>query len=174
MAPTSLVVIEPATGRREIRALVEESQGSPPAWVDGAHVVIVKRDRYDDVFLGLLEAATGRVTDRLRIRALDFEVSGDTSTAAALVDGDRVVIGPTASVLTTRRLPSIGPALPAGDRVSGGIALSRDGRLVAIVIQGDAGPHRLAIYEQAAGEWNAGASFALPAGVFNAIPSWLP
>lgn len=173
MAPTSLVVIEPATGRREIRALVDESQGSP-AWVDGSHVVIVKRDRYDNVYLALLEAATGRVTDQLRIRALDFEVSGDTGTVAALVDGDRVVIGPTASVLTTRRLPRIGPALPAGDRVSGGIALSRDGRLVAIVIQGEAGPHRLAIYEQAAGEWHASATIVLSAGVLNAIPSWLP
>ncbi len=172
MAPTALVVIESATGRREIHALADESQGGP-AWTDSSHVMIVKRDRYDSVYLARMNAATGRVTDRLRIRALGFETSGDGRTSAALGDAG-VVVGPTASVLATRRLPDLGPAMPADNWASNGIALSRDGRLIAILIRSDTGPQRLAIYEQAAGEWHAGALIELAASVSFAVPTWLP
>ncbi len=173
MAPTALVLIEPATGRREIHALVDESQGSPPAWIDSSHVVIVKRDRYDEVFLAVMEAATGRVTDRLRLRALEFATSGDGRTAAALGDGG-VVVGPTAAVLATRRLPEAGPAMPATDRVAGGIGLSRDGRFLAAVVQdGDGGPWRLAIYRKDGSEWHAESRLLL-AGTPGGAPTWLP
>ena len=173
-SPSALVIIEPATGRREVHQIADETEGVPPAWVDGARLVIVQRDRFDRVFLAVVAITTGQVTDRLQFRALEFETSGDGRTAAALGDGG-VVAGPTASVLALRRLPESGPPVPAADRVSGGLSLSDDGRFLAMVVQvGDAGPSWLAIYEQIGGAWRAGPRIAQPAGPSGGWPTWLP
>ncbi len=173
-SPSALVVIDPASGRREINRLADETEGVPPAWVDEARVAIVQRDRFDRLFLGLLAVSDGRVLDRLQVRAYAFGTSGDGRTSVALT-GDRLVVGPTASVLTSRRLPGSGPVLPGADLVSGGFALSRDGRFLAMVVQpGDAGPGSLAIYERASDAWRAGPRLAQPDGLTPGWPTWLP
>ena len=173
-SPSALIVIEPGRGRREIRPLAEGSEGIAPAWIDDAHVAIVQRDRLDRPFLALVAVATGRVADRLPIRALDFGTSGDALTSAVLT-GDRIVVGPTASLLETRRAPDTGPATPPGDSVRGGIALSGDGRYLAVAIEeGDPGPSRIAIYEQAGGGWRAAIRITPPASASGGWLTWLP
>lgn len=173
-SPSALVIIDPARGQREVHPLADETEGVPPAWVDGERLVIVQRDRFDRVFLAIVAVATGQVTDRLQLRALEFGTSGDGRTAAALGEGG-VVVGPAASVLALRRLPESGPTLPAADRVSGGLSLSEDGRFVAIVVQdGDAGPSSLAIYQQVGGAWRIGPRIAQGAGLAGGWPTWLP
>ena len=159
-SPSALVVIDPARGRREVNRLADETEGVPPAWVDEARLAIVQRDRFDRVFLGLVAVSDGRVLDRLQVRAIGFGTSGDGRTSVALAD-DHLVVGPTASVLTSRRLPESGPALPAADLVSGGFALSHDGRL-------------LAIYEHVGDAWRAGPRLAQPDGLSVGWPTWLP
>ena len=173
-SPGALEIIDPATGGREVHPLADETEGVPPAWVDRVRLAIVQRDRFDRVFLGLIGAADGRILDRLEVRANGFGTSGDGRTSVALA-GDRIVAGPTASVLALRRLPESGPALPAADRASGGLSLSDDGRFLAIVVQeGDAGPRWLAIYEHTGGAWRAGPRLAQPAGLAGGWPTWLP
>ena len=173
-APSALVVIEPDRGRREVHLLADESEGVPPAWVDAARVTIVQRDRLDRVFLALVAAADGRTLERLNVRAVGFATSGDGATCVALMD-DRVVVGPTASVLALGLLPGSGPALAAADRPSGGVALSGDGRFLALGVQNDeTGSTRLAIYERIGGTWHAGPRIALPAGATGGQPTWLP
>ena len=173
-SPSALIVIEPGRGRREIRPLAEGSEGIAPAWIDDAHVAIVQRDRLDRPFLALVAVATGRVADRLPIRALDFGTSGDALTSAVLT-GDRIVVGPTASLLETRRAPDTGPATPPGDSVRGGIALSGDGRYLAVAIEeGDPGPSRIAIYERAGGGWRAAIRITPPASASGGWLTWLP
>jgi hypothetical protein len=173
-APSALIVIEPDRARREVHLLGAESEGVPPAWVDMTRVAIVQRDRFDRVFLALVAAADGQVVERIEVRALGFTTSGDGATCVALPD-DRVVVGPTASVLARRLLPESGPAMPVADRVSGGVALSGDGRFLALAVQdGETGPARLAIYEWIGGSWRAGPRIALPAGASGGQPTWLP
>ena len=126
------------------------------------------------MILGLVAVSDGLVLDRLQVRANGFGTSGDGRTSVALAE-DHLVVGPTASVLTSRRLPESGPALPAADLVSGGFALSRDGRFLAIVVQqGDAGPSSLAIYEHVGDAWRAGPRLAQPDGLSVGWPTWLP
>ena len=173
-APSSLVVIEPDRGRREVHPLADESEGVAPAWVDAARVAIVQRDRFDRVFLAIVAVADGRTLEPIDVRAVGFATSGDGATCVALPE-ERVVVGPTASVLALRLLPESGPALPAGDRPSGGVALSGDGRFLALgVDSGGSGPTRLAIYERIGGAWHAGPRIALPAGASGGQPTWLP
>jgi hypothetical protein len=173
-SPSALIVIEPGRGRRDIRPLADGSEGVAPAWIDDARVAIVQRDRLDRPFLALVAVATGRVTDRLPLRALDFGTSGDALTSAVLM-GDRIVVGPTASLLETRRAPDTGPATPPGDFVRGGIALSSDGRYLAVAIeQGDPGPSRIAIYERAGGAWRAAIRITPPASASGGWLTWLP
>jgi hypothetical protein len=173
-SPSALVVIDPARGRREVNRLADETEGVPPAWVDGARIAIVQRDRFDRVFLGLVAVSDGRVLDRLQVRANGFGTSGDGRASVALSE-DHLVVGPTASVLASRRLPESGPALPAADLLSGGFALSQDGRFLAIVVQqGDSGPSSLAIYEHAGDAWRAGPRLAQPDGLSAGWPTWLP
>ena len=173
-SPSALVVIDPARGRHEVNRLADETEGVPPAWIDETRLAIVQRDRFDRVFLGLVAVSDGRVLDRLQVRANGLGTSGDGRTSVALAD-DHLVVGPTASVLTSRRLPESGPALPAADLVSGGFALSHDGRFLAIVVQqGDAGPSSLAIYEHVGDAWRAGPRLAQPDGLSVGWPTWLP
>jgi hypothetical protein len=171
---SALVVIDPARGRREVNRLADETEGVPPAWIDEARLAIVQRDRFDRVFLGLVAVSDGLVLDRLRVRAIGFGTSGDGRRSVALVE-DHLVVGATASVLASLRLPESGPVLPAADLVSGGFALSRDGRFLAIVVQqGDAGPSSLAIYEHVGDAWLAGPRLAQPDGLSVGWPTWLP
>jgi len=173
-SPSALVVIEPGRGRRDIRPLADGSEGVAPAWIDDARVAIVQRDRFDRPFLALVAVATGRVTDRLPVRALDFGTSRDARTSVALT-GDLIVVGPTASVLEMRRAPDAGPATPPGDFVRGGIALSGDGRYLAVAIEeGDPGPSRIAIYERAGGAWRAATRITPPASASGGWLTWLP
>lgn len=173
-APSALLVIAPDRGRRDLHLLADESEGVPPAWVDTTRVAIVQRDRFDRVFLALVAAADGQILEHIDVRAVGFATSGDGATCVALPD-DRVVVGPTASVLAPGLLPESGPALPAADRLAGGVALSGDGRFLALAVQdGEAGPGRLVIYERNGGAWRAGPRIALPAGATGGQPTWLP
>ena len=173
-SPSALIIIEPGRGRREIRPLAEGSEGIPPAWIDETHVAIVQRDRFDRLFLALVAVATGRVTDRLPLRVLDFGTSRDGRTSVVQTR-DAVVVGPTASVLEVRRVPDTGPAMPPGDSVRGGIALSSDGRSLAVAIEeGDPGSSRIAIYERVGRAWRAAIRITLPAGASGGWLTWLP
>lgn len=174
LLPSALVVIEPGRGRRDIRPLANETDGVPPAWIDNARVAIVQRDRLDRTFLAIVAVATGRVTDRLAVRVLDFGTSRDSRTAVG-VTHDRIVVGPTASVLELRRAPDTGPATPPDDFVRGGVALSSDGHYLAAAIEeDDSGRSRLAIYEQTDGSWRATIRIAPPAGTSGGWVTWLP
>ena len=173
-APSALVVIEPDRGRREVHLLANESEGVPPAWVDAARVAIVQRDRFDRVFLAILAAADGQTLERIDVRGVGFATSGNGATCVALRD-DRVVVGPTASVLALGLLPESGPALAAADRPSGGVALSVDGHFLALGVQdGETGPTRVAIYERIGGTWHPGLRIALPDDASGGQPTWLP
>jgi hypothetical protein len=173
-SPSALIVIEPGRGRRDILPLADGSEGVAPAWIDGARVAIVQRDHFDRPFLALITVATGRVTDRLVFRALDFGTSRDARTSVVLTD-DHIGVGPTASVLELRRAPETGPTTPIGDRVRGGIALNGDGRFLAVAIEeGDPGPSRIAVYERADGTWRTATRITPPASASGGWLTWLP
>ena len=173
-APSALIVLEPGRGRREILPLADQSEGVAPAWIDDARVAFLQRDARDQLFVAVIEVATGRITDRLPIRAFDSTTSRDGETWAFQVD-DRVVVGPTAAVLAERHAPDAGPVMPAADRVSGGIALDGDGRFLAVaVVEGDAGASRIAIYEQDGGPWRATSRIAPPVSASGGWLTWLP
>lgn len=173
-SPSALVVIEPGRGRRDVRPLATGSEGVPPAWIGAGRVAIMGRDRFDQLFLALVAAATGRVTDRLPLRASDFGTSRDARSAVVVAD-DRIVVGPTASVLETRRAPDAGPAMPAGDLVRGGVALSADGSFLAAAIEeGDPGPSRIAVYERAGGAWHEVIRVQPPVSASGGWLTWLP
>ena len=173
-SPSALIVIEPGRGRRDIRPLADESEGVAPAWIDETRVAIVQRDRSDRLFLALVAVATGQVADRLPIRAYDFGTSRDARTSVVLT-GDRIVVGPTASVIETGLAPDLGPAMPPGDLVKGGIALSDDGRYLAVAIEeGDPGSSRIAIYELTGGAWRAAIRITPPASASGGWLTWLP
>jgi hypothetical protein len=173
-SPSALIVIEPGRGRRDVLPLADGSEGVAPAWIDDGRVAIVQRDRLDRPFLALVDIATGRVADRLPIRALDVGTSRDARTAAVLA-GNRVVVGPTALMLELRRAPDTGPAMPPADSVRGGMALSGDGRYLAMAIEeGDPGPSRIAIYERAGGAWRAVTRITPPVSASGGWLTWLP
>jgi len=173
-SPSALVVIVPGRGRRDVRPLANGSEGVPPAWVGPGRVAIMERDRFDQPFLALVTVATGQVIDRLSFRALDFGTSRDGRTSVVLA-GDRIVVGPTASVLETRRAPDAGPAMPAGDLVRGGVALSADGRFLAAAIEeGDPGPSRIAVYERTGGAWQPVIRIQPPVSASGGWLTWLP
>lgn len=172
--PSALVVIEPGRERRDIRPLANETEGVPPAWIDDSRVAIVQRDRLDRTFLAIVAVATGRVTDRLAVRVLDFGTSRDSRTAVGKTH-DRIVVGPTASVLELRRAPDAGPATPPDDFVRGGVALSSDGHYLAAAIEeDDSGRSRIAIYEQTGGSWRPTIRITPPAGTLGGWLTWLP
>ena len=173
-SPSALVVIDPASGRREINPLADETEGVPPAWVDEARVAIVQRDRFDRLFLGLLAVSDGRVLDRLQVRPYAFGTSGDGRTSVALT-GDRLVVGPTAVGARLAPPAGIRPGVARGRPGVGRVSLSRDRRFLAMVVQpGDAGPGSLAIYEHAGDAWRAGPRLAQPDGLTPGWPTWLP
>ena len=173
-SPSALVVIEPRSGRRDVRPLADGSEGVPPAWVGPGRVAIMERDRFDQPFLALITAATGRVTDRLAFRALAFGTSGDAR-SAVVVESDRIVVGPTASVLGTRRAPDAGPTMRAGDVVRGGVALSADGSFLAAAIEeGNPGPSRIAVYENTGGAWHDVVRVQPPISASGGWLAWLP
>ena len=173
-SPSALIVIEPGRGRRDILPLADGSEGVAPAWIDDARVAIVQRDHFDRPFLALINVATGRVTDRLVIRALDFGTSRDARTSVVLTD-DHIGVGPTASILELRRAPVTGPTTPIGDCVRGGIALSGDGRFLAVAIEeGNPGPSRIAVYERADGTWRTATRITPPASASGGWLTWLP
>ncbi len=173
-APSALAILKPAVGRREILPLADQSEGTAPAWVDEARVALLQRDARDQIFVAVVDVASGRTTDRLPIRAFDSVTSRDGTTWAFVVD-DRVFVGPTAAVLAKRRIPDGGPPMPAADRVSGGIALSGDGRALAVAVEeGDPGASRIAIYERDGGPWRATTRIAPPVSASGGWLSWLP
>ncbi len=172
-SPSALVVIQADLGRREVVPLADESEGVPPAWVDGTHVVIVQRDHLDRLFLALVEVATGRVTDRLALRAMDVAASADASTLALVTDG-RIAVGPAAAVLSLGRAPDLGPVLPPGDLMRGGIALDQDGGSLAVAVDaGDPGSSRIAVYARDGDAWRAGARIRPPVSASGGWLTWL-
>ena len=172
-SPSALVVIQVDLGRREILPLADESEGVPPAWVDGTHVAIVQRDHLDRLLLALVEVATGRVTNRLALRAMDVAASADAGTLALVTDG-RIAVGPAAAVLSLGRAPEAGPVLPPGDVIRGGIALDGDGGSLAVAVEaGDPGPSRIAVYVRDGDAWRAGARITPPVSASGGWLTWL-
>jgi hypothetical protein len=173
-SPSALVMIEPGGRRRDVRPLAGQSEGLAPAWIDATTVAVVQRDRSDRLFVAVVAAATGRLSDPLEIEALDYQTSRDSRTSAILTR-DRIAVGPTASVLELRKAPDGGPATPLTDIVRGGIALSADGRyLAAAVEEGNPGRARIAIYERAGGRWLASIRVSSPDGATGGWLTWLP
>jgi hypothetical protein len=173
--PSALVVVEPDEGRGFTWTLVAESLGVPPAWIDDSRVALVQRGRDGQTFLSILAVATGREIDRISFRALDFRTSGDARTAVVLGDESRLLVGATEEVLARRRAPDGGPATLPGDVVRGGVALDREGRRLAAVVDDEvAGVGRIAIFERVAGAWQATSRIAAPRGSSGGTVAWLP
>ncbi len=173
-SPSALVVIDPTAGRGFIWPMADESIGAPPAWLDESSVAVVQRGRDGRTFLAVLAIATGKEVDRISLRALAFQTSGDTRTAVVLGDDSRLLVGPTAEVLERRRAPEGGPALRPGDVVRGGVALDRDGLRLAAVVEDIAGVSRIATFERVGDAWQPGARIAAPSGSSGGWVAWLP
>jgi hypothetical protein len=173
-SPSTLVIVEPAAGRAAASALPDESTGAPPAWLEGDHVAVVQRGRAGQTFLAVLTAASGKVIDRITFRALDIGTSGNGQIAVVLGDESRLLVGPTTDVLERRRPPDGGPDLAPGDVVRGGVALDRDGRRLAAVVEDAAGISRVATFVHAGDAWEPGVRFAAPPGSFGGRLAWLP
>ncbi len=101
--------------------------------------------------------------DRIPFRALALGTSGDGQTAVVLGDESRLLVGPMTDVLERRRAPDGGPDLAPGDVVRGGVALDRDGRRLAAVVEDAAGISRIATFVRAGEAWEPGVRFAGPA-----------
>lgn len=173
--PSALLVIDPAEGRGVIRPLADDSLGAPPAWLDDSRIALVQRGRDGRTRLSIVAVATGRVVDQTPFRALDFRTSGDARTAVVLGDESRLLVGPTAEVLERRRAPDGGPVTSASDVVRGGIALDREGRrLAAVVDDAMAGASWIAVFERAAGTWQATARIPAPRGSGGGTVAWIP
>jgi len=173
--PSALLVIDPAEGRGVIRPLAAESLGAPPAWLDDSRVALVQRDRVDRTLLSIITVATGRVVDQIEFRALDFGTSGDAGTAVVHGDESRLLVGPIEEVLERRRAPDEGPITSAGDAIGGGIALDREGRHLAAVVDDEvAGVSRIAIFERVGGAWRTAARLPAPRGSRGGTIAWLP
>ena len=134
-------------------ALPDESLGAPPAWLDSDQVAIVQRGRDARTLIAVIDLATEGVIDRIPFRALALGTSGDGHTAVVLGDESRLLVGPTADVLERRRAPDGGPDLAPGDVVRGGVALDRDGRRLAAVVEDTAGISRIATFVRAGDAW---------------------
>ena len=173
-SPSALVIVEPAAGRAAAWALPDESTGAPPAWLEGDHVAVVQRGRAGQTFLAVLTAATGKVIDRITFRALDVGTSGDAGTTVIHGDGSRLFVGPTADVLEQRRVPDEGPVIRPGDVIRGGVALDRDGRRLAVVVEDVAGVSRIATFERAGDAWLPGVRIPAPPGSSGGRLAWLP
>ncbi len=173
-SPSALVVVEPAAGRAEAVALPNESLGAPPAWLDSDQVAIVQRGRDARTLVAVVDLATEGVIDRIPFRALALGTSGDGHTAVVLGDGSRLLVGPTTDVLERRRAPDGGPDLAPGDVVRGGVALDRDGRRLAAVVEDTAGISRIATFVRAGEAWEPDVRFAAPPGSFGGRLAWLP
>jgi hypothetical protein len=173
-SPSALVIVAPAAGRAAAWALPDESTGAAPAWVDGDHVALIQRGRAGHAFLAVLGAASGKVFDRITFRALDVGTSGDAGTTVVRGDESRLFVGQTADVLERGRLPHEGPVIRPGDVVRGGVALDRDGRRLAAVIEDTAGASRIAIFERTGDAWRPTARIAPPPGSSGGRVSWLP
>jgi hypothetical protein len=173
-SPSALVIVEPAAGRAAASVLPDESTGAPPAWLEGDHVAVVQRGRAGQTFLAVLIAASGKVVDRITFRALDIGTSGDAGTTVIHGDESRLLVGPTTDVLERRRAPDGGPDLAPGDVVRGGVALDRDGRRLAAVVEDTAGISRIATFVRAGDGWEPDVRFAAPPGSFGGRLAWLP
>jgi len=173
-APSALVLVELDRGRRTIHPLPDESTGAPPAWVDDDRVAIVQRDRFGRTFLAIVVVASGEIVDRISLRALNLGTSGDARTAVILGDESRLLIGTTAAVLERRAAPDDGPAAPASDRARGGLALDREGGRLAVVVEGDDGSWRVAVYERVGDGWRTAIRLVTPPGAQGGAVAWLP
>ena len=111
-------------GARSGRSPTDRRASHPPGSTT-ARVAIVQRDRLDRPFLALVVVATGRVADRLAVsrpgpRDLPGRANRRSSWRATAI-----LVGPTAAMLEMSGGPlTTGPAMPPGDSVRGGIALS--------------------------------------------------
>lgn len=173
-SPSALVIVEPAAGRAEAVALPYESLGAPPAWLDSDQVAIVQRGRDARTLVAVIDLAKERVIDRIPFRALAFGTSGDGHTAVVLGDGSRLLVGRTTDVLERRRAPDGGPGLAPGDIVSGGVALDREGRRLAAVIEDTAGISQIATFVRAGEAWEPDVRLAALPGSFGGRLAWLP
>jgi hypothetical protein len=173
-SPSALVIVEPAAGRAAVSALPDESTGAAPAWLEGDHVAVVQRGRAGQTFLAVLTAASGKVIDRITFRALDVGTSGDAGTTVIHGDESRLFVGPTADVLERRRVPDEGPVIRPGDVIRGGVALDRDGRRFAVVVEDVAGVSRIATFERAGDAWLPGVRIPAPPGSSGGRLAWLP
>lgn len=173
--PSALVVVEPTEGRGFTWRLAAESLGVPPAWIDDSRLALVQRGRDGRTFLSILTVATGQEVDRISFRALDFQTSGDARTAVVLGDESRLLVGATEDVLDRRRAPDGGPATQPGDVVRGGVALDREGRHLAAVVDDEtAGVSRIAIFERVGGAWQTTTRIPAPRGSSGGTVVWLP
>lgn len=173
-SPSALVTVEPAAGRAAAWALPDESTGAPPAWLEGDHVAVVQRGRAGQTFLAVLTAASGKVIDRITFRALDIGTSGDAGTTVIHGDESRLYVGPTADVLERRHVPDEGPVIRPGDVVRGGVALDRDGRRLAAVVEDAAGINRIATFVRGGEGWEPDVRLAAPPGSYGGRLAWLP
>lgn len=173
--PSALVVVEPTEGRGLTWRLAADSLGVPPAWIDDSRVALVQRGRDGRTFLSILTVATGQAVDRISLRALDFRTSGDARTAVVLGDQGRLLVGATEELLDRRRAPDDGPATQPGDVVRGGVALDREGRRLAAVVDDEvAGVSRIAIFERVGGTWQPTTRIPGPGGSSGGTVAWLP
>jgi hypothetical protein len=173
-SPSALVIVEPAAGSAEAVALPNESLGAPPAWLDRDQVAIVQRGRDARTLVAVVDLATEGVVDRIPFRALALGTSGDGQTVVVLGDESRLLVGLTTDVLERRRAPDGGPDLAPGDVVRGGVALDRDGRRLAAVIEDTAGISRIATFVRAGEAWEPDVRFAALPGSFGGRLAWLP
>ena len=173
-SPSALVIVEPAAGRAVAWALPDESTGAPPAWLEGDHVAVVQRGRAGQTFLAVLTAGSGKVFDRITFRALDIGTSGNTGTTVIHGDDSRLLVGLTTDLLERRRAPDGGPDLAPGDVVRGGVALDRDGRRLAAVVEDTAGISRIATFVRAGDAWEPGVRIPALLGSSGGQLAWLP
>jgi len=173
--PSALLVLDPAAGRGVIWPLADESLGAPPAWLDDSRVALVQRGRDGRTLLSIITVAAGRVVDQISLRALDFRTSGDARTAVVHEDERRLLVGPTEEVLERRRAPDGGPVTSASDVVRGGMALDREGRHLAAVVEDEvAGVSRIAIFERVGDAWQTATRIPAPRGSSGGAVAWLP
>jgi hypothetical protein len=173
-SPSALVIVEPGAGRAAAWALPAESLGTAPAWLDDGRVGLLQRGPTGRTTLAVVTVRSGRVVDRIPFRALDVATSGDAGTAVVLGDESRIFVGPTADILGLRRTPDEGPTVRPGDVVRGGVALDRDGRRLAAVVEDGAGAGQIATFARAGGAWRPAARIAAPPGSRGGWVSWLP
>jgi hypothetical protein len=173
-SPSALVVVEPAAGHAEAVALPNESLGASPAWLGRDQVAIVQRGRDARTLVAVVDLATGGVIDRIPFRALALGTSGDGQTAVVLGDESRLLVGPTTDVLVRRRAPDGGPDLAEGDVVRGGVALDRDGRRLAALVEDTAGISRIATFVRAGDAWQPGVRIPALLGSSGGQVAWLP